>query len=327
MPKIPVKLTRNEIVVPPQVYMANRDRLEAMNREGMLARNMGGVAAYRANGGTVEPPANTERFLGADVPRGAVNKLGQSLVAIGQRDFKGASEAFAKGPEEKAEEADTTSADLISLANEAGKLLAGAALVGDFVNGHRQDLTADENAEVAQAEKSGLAKFKEGLQGLISTGAGAFNQTARIREEALLKIAYRKYPESYTDYTRLVAVANKLVFPILESGALGVNPTDADVDLARKASFDYTAPSTTWAAQLNDLINREGGTGGIVEVLAQQTNNVDTLKAVNNGTATVNTDTIKVETLPDNPVEGVSEIIDQSENPEPKSKFNWRFKK
>ena len=102
MPKLPVKLTRNEIVVPPQVYQQYAERLEAMNREGMLARNMGGVAAYRANGGTVETPANTNRFLGQDVPRGSIGRLGQSLVAIGQHDFKGASDALAPREVDKA---------------------------------------------------------------------------------------------------------------------------------------------------------------------------------------------------------------------------------
>ena len=56
MPKLPVKLTRNEIVVPPHVYQQYAERLEAMNKEGMLARSQGGVAAYRANGGAVSDP-------------------------------------------------------------------------------------------------------------------------------------------------------------------------------------------------------------------------------------------------------------------------------
>ena len=50
-----------------------------------------------------------------------------------------------------------------------------------------------------------------------------------------------------------------MVFPILEAGVLGVNPTDADVDLARKATFDITARSNTWNAQLDDIIAKAKG--------------------------------------------------------------------
>ena len=63
MPRVPVKLTKNEIVLPPRVSQMHRARLEEMNQQGLIARNMGGVASYRANGGSVSylqngtPPA------------------------------------------------------------------------------------------------------------------------------------------------------------------------------------------------------------------------------------------------------------------------------
>ena len=108
--RIPVKLAPGEIVLPPRVAAQHRERLEQMNREGLLARNMGGVVNYRKHGGMVRGyqeggevaplpgavPPNTQKFLGADVPVGAVGNLGASLVAIGQHDFKGASEALAR---------------------------------------------------------------------------------------------------------------------------------------------------------------------------------------------------------------------------------------
>ena len=56
-----------------------------------------------------------------------------------------------------------------------------------------------------------------------------------------------------------------MVFPILASGALGVNPTDADVELARQAMFDIKSASDSWIPQLNALIQRKGGTVDLAE--------------------------------------------------------------
>ena len=99
MPKIPVKLSRGEIVVPPQAYQQFRDRLEGMNKEGLLARNMGGVAAYRANGGAVyrqtggaiDPLASARK----EDERRRRSQFGAGLVHIGSNDFIGASDALA----------------------------------------------------------------------------------------------------------------------------------------------------------------------------------------------------------------------------------------
>ena len=121
-----------------------------------------------------------------------------------------------------------------------------------------------------------IGKAGDLVGGLISTGLNAFDAGRRVKEEALMKIAVRAFPDSYRDYIRLKAVANKMVFPILESGALGVNPTDADVELARQAMFDVKAPSSTWAAQLNDLNQRHGGQR-IIEELAAETGNTQNL--------------------------------------------------
>ena len=304
MPRVPVKLTRGEIVLPPSVARQYRQRLEEMNAMGLQARAAGGVVAYLQPGGEVpEQPTGTQKFLGQNVPTGAIGKLGQSLVSIGQRDFKGASDALAQPVSEAEDEETDSSAGTIKLAREAGALIQGAAQAADFINGHNQDLTEEEKTEVSDAEKGWLAQVSSTAGSLISTGLGAFSQTAKIREEALRKIAYRRYPESYREYTRLINVANKMVFPILESGALGVNPTDADVDLAKKATFDVTAPSTTWASQLNDLINREGGVGDIAAVLAQQTGNTDTVAQVSDGKTKVNTSNVNTETPAETPAE------------------------
>ena len=344
MARVPVKLTRGEIVLPPGVTQQYRQRLEEMNALGLQARAAGGVVAYRQAGGFI-PPELAKFFqqqgggAPAPAPRGAApayaDNYGAALVNIGQKEFLGASEALSRREAEEAkgaieaklaeldrllasgvitqEQYDKMKADLLSskttdeekealtkeetikLAREAGTLLQGAAQAGDFINGHNQDLTTKEQEEVDDAEKGWFAQVSADASALISTAAGAFSQTAKVREEALKKIAYRKYPESYRDYTRLNTVANKLVFPVLESGALGVNPTDADTQLARESTFDITAPSTTWASQLNDLINREGGVGEIIDVLAKKTGNQETVQGVNSGNTTVNTSNVGVE--------------------------------
>lgn len=106
MPKVKAKLSKGEIVLNPATTQQYRKRLEEMNKEGMIARNMGGVAAYRANGGAVsynadggEPVVKPTFMEQVKANPGAIDNLGASLVSIGQRDFKGASEALSRRPE------------------------------------------------------------------------------------------------------------------------------------------------------------------------------------------------------------------------------------
>ena len=269
--------------------LLNNPNLSSENRkilEGMM------VEGYE-DGGEVEGSFFDKATNWATDNSDKLGKLGKSLVQIGQRDFTGASDALSPDAVEDDTELskqDKVNSDMVKLAEEAHGLLKGAAKAGDFINGHNQDLTADEEEEVKGKVKAGLERFAEGIGALVSTGAAAFNQTARVREEALQKIAVRKFPNSYNDYIRLKAVANKMVFPILESGALGINPTDADVELARQATFDITAASGSWALQLNDLITRSGGE--IVNALAAKTGNQDIVASVASGKATVNTSVI-----------------------------------
>ena len=101
---------------------------------------------------------------------------------------------------------------------------------------------------------------------------GGFNSATRaIRDDFLSRAAQSTYPQSYQAYTQLRAVANQMVFPILASGALGVNPTDADVELARQAMFDISSASDSWIPQLNALIQRKGGTVDVSQPNPQST--------------------------------------------------------
>ena len=303
MRKIPVKLTQKEIVLPPGVTAKNRARLEEMNKEGLLARNAGGVAAYRANGGAVAPPKPSGLGQYLTDNSNAVGKLGRSLVAIGQRDFAGASDALT--PEAVDKDSSDQSAkqkalresdkQVVILAQEARGLLTSAAQAGDYINGYAE-LPENLTKKLNDAEKSWTDKAKDiggSLldlgQSAVGVGLGAFDQTRRVRDEARRRIVSASYPDSYRAYQRLTLLANQMVLPILASGALGVNPTDADVKLAKETQFDIAAPSNTWDIQLVDLINRSGGTAEAVKRLAAKTNNEKTVADVDAGAAQVNT--------------------------------------
>ena len=163
---------------------------------------------------------------------------------------------------DKNEVADNAAKDIIKLSERAGTLLQDASKAGDIINGHIKISAVEADAD------SIISKFTNFVTQGANVAAGAFNQTARVRDEARYKFAALTYPKSISAYTKLRALANKMVFPILATGDLGVNPTDADVELAKSAQFDLSAPSGTWAAQLNQLIDINGGTGQIPSVIA-----------------------------------------------------------
>ena len=300
--------------------------------EPVLNMRNGGFVNYFQTGGVTEQPSFLERVgqVGVDQRTGLT---GAETEANLYAQHAGLSAPFIgkdpKAVDDEAAKAMKVDSDIRTLITEAQGLLTGAAQAGDFINGHVQDLTDAEKAEVEGAEKSWLDRAKEGFGAAISTAAGAFNQTARVREEALSKIAVRKYPDSYRDYVRLKAIANKMVFPVLESGALGINPTDADVELARQSMFDIKAPSNTWEAQLSDLNQRHGGDGfAIIAKIAGETENADTVAAVASGEQQVNMSGVSQETadsvaLADTAYEGEPDVMGSTpENPHkiPKNK-------
>lgn len=86
MPKHPVKLTRGEIVLPPRVAQQYRQKLEAMNRMGLQARNMGGVIQYRQAGGGIFGNLSSQDRIA----------LGNSLAHLATGDIAGASDVLAK---------------------------------------------------------------------------------------------------------------------------------------------------------------------------------------------------------------------------------------
>ena len=165
------------------------------------------------------------------------------------------------------EGSDDSKSEIIRIATEAGALIQSAAIAGDIINGH--NLVPDVETAADDSTSSFWDTFKGGAAQIGNVLAGGLSQTEKIRAEARARYAFATHPESFTAYTNLKALSEQMVFPILSTGALGVNPTDADVDLARKSQFDVSAPSVTWASQLNRLIATAGGDTVIPNVKLQ----------------------------------------------------------
>ena len=321
-----VKLTKGEIVLPPSVAANPRNRaiLEAMNAEGLMARNAGGVVAYRAQGGMVGylnqggmmPQYHNEGDVvaatpGAEVPeevkeggfkewasnnKQGIGNVGAALVAIGQNDFTGASDALRisdKDAKDKkltdAEKKANSDKEVSELAREALTLTGAASVAGDLINGFVK-LDADE-------EKSLDEKFGDLIGATVNVAAGAFDATRRVRDEARRRIVSANEPESYKAFVRLTLLANQMVLPVLASGALGVNPTDADVELAKQSQFDIAQPSSTWNSQLNDLIVRNGGVAETVAEISVAKGTETIVDGVNNGTVEVKVPVIETTTV------------------------------
>ena len=278
MARIPVKLTRTEIVLPPRVAQKYRQRLEEMNAIGLQARAAGGVVKYKQEGG----------FL-SNVPKGALGDIGSALVHIGSGDFIGGSEAL-RGPgvdsaaskaQAEADKVAETNQRQVALADQMIQLAPVAAEAGDYINGY---LKFDEETEDS-IQTSIDKKFGTVLTSIANIGAGAFDATRRIRVEARERIVENQVPQSYDAYSRLVQIREATIGPILESGALGVNPTDADMEYARNVVVNLDRHSRTWIPQLTDFKNRAAGNYELE--LAQQTGNVQDYQSVQTGGATV----------------------------------------
>ena len=201
---------------------------------------------------------------------GALDPVGEGYEQAAQaeataaKQIQGIDEAKIKEAEKKAtdlDEKEATGKEAIRLASEAKFLVQPAAKAGDYINGFTK-FSDDE-------EKSIADQVGNLVTSTVNVVAGAFDQTRRVREEARERLVASKFPDSYRAYTRLRTLANQMVFPILESGSLGVNPTDADVDLARKATFDVSSPSDTWMVQLNDIIAKAQGKSFAKSIVAK----------------------------------------------------------
>ena len=203
--------------------------------------------------------ARSQQFAGAALA-GLGSQSGSYLAGMGRRALEGHQAALA-GQEDSA--STDSQAEVVRISKEAGQLLQAASTAGDLINGYVK--LSDEEE---QSIKDQVGNF---VSSIAQTVAGGFEQTRRIREEARARIVSAAHPQSYSAYVRLKALANQMVFPVLESGALGVNPTDADVELAKSSQFDVTAPSSSWADQLNALIVRNGGQGDVPQVTYTET--------------------------------------------------------
>ena len=136
--------------------------------------------------------------------------------------------------------------------HEALLLVDAASVAGDIVNGYFK-LDAEQQAIVDAEEKSFGDKIKGGFNTTISTIAGGFSGTAKIRKEALAKIAIQSVPNSYQAFIRLERLATAIAQTVL-SQQTGTK-TDFDFEVAQKTIFNIAAVSNTWTPQLTDALN------------------------------------------------------------------------
>ena len=229
--------------------------------EEIILERLGITPQYKQEGGFIDQAKPYLQGTAEGLPeRGKIGQLAgfigsslkgdpdYSLLAVNQ-------EKPEVNEEEKANEM------VVQLATEAKSYVDAAGKAGDFIHGF---LTGDE-AKLDAEEQGILDQATDAAKGLIGTVvgaaqtvAGAFNQTARVREEALMRIAARKFPDSYTAFTKLQAVGENLALAYLPK--LGPGPkTDTDLRVAREAVFNIKAPSHTWVPQLDATISRITG--------------------------------------------------------------------
>ncbi len=278
-----VKLARGEKVLPPNIAANPRNRviLEAMNAEGLRAREAGGVAAYKANGGHVGymnrggqigpayrvdggvtplPGAKepTKRSFGqwAEDNRTGLGKVGQSLIAIGQRDFKGAGAAFGSTPGEIAAEKD---------ANKAGKALeAEKKAIQKIVNlaagAYNSVPVASDalrfiqsKAHISGGEWAGiLAGAAKGISVQDSidaiTGRAAILLTAEVRKGTISVESEAAYINLQADLTDITAIA---------LAAQGGGPkTDFDFEVAERSVANLSSSEAAIQSSMTRLIKK-----------------------------------------------------------------------
>ena len=243
MQRIRAKLTRGEKVLPPWATAKNRARLEEMNRQGLIARSMGGVAAYRANGGAVYAQNGLEVAANLDVPgvtgslskdfgpvRGLVNfgggssggsgdskldvanrrALGRSLVALGTHDWGGASAALADLSDEEKGEIEAKLAEL-------DKLLADGRITQEQYNKLKSDLIGGKGSDTE----------KNAIRTLMSKAAAAYSLVNPA--SAALKFIRTRSEISTTDWATVYAGI-----------AAGVDPSDTIEALTGQAELKLT---------------------------------------------------------------------------------------
>ena len=295
MAKVPVKLTKKEMVIPPEVVAKHREDLEAMNNIGLMYRARGGEVDWDRQrffrllleSGKLSPreEALILRKLGITPDRkedgGLVAKvkkvykegytapgqayaiaksmgyqeggevdprlgqLGQSLVSIGQRDFKGASDALvAKGPDKAAEKelksekerADAYKAS-IDAASKAQKYVdAGANKVLDYRSQNFAQLLAGFDP---------TAWLQTGLD--LVTG-----QRQEINTKLHLKFAGTPEWSAYDLFDQEVKLLELKARSLVKGGSI----SDSEAAAAAKTILTPTANAATVKQQLATVIDR-----------------------------------------------------------------------
>ena len=237
---VDAKLTPGEFVMNKEATEMYGPEIEKMNQDGLIARNMGGSVPYYDEGGYVSKlnklmemdPENapawdmiktkyfqdgTEKPIGYQAPRGAINKLGQSLVSIGQNDFKGASEALTPT---------TTGGDLTSKLAEIDALVASG------------QLTEQQGATAKNKLTGGKIRNKE-------DDAKLFTKVSRIGQEA---ISYVDLAAPAIEVAQSVATGKLATTAIIAASAKG-----ADVNTINLVKNQFVIPALKKAVEKDEI--------------------------------------------------------------------------
>ena len=270
MPKVKAKLSRGEIVLPPQVVSNPqiRARLEEMNKEGLLARNMGGVAAYRnggavyrQTGGTIDPfiqQQNTARLAhdAQEEQRARRSRYGAGLVHIGSNDFIGASDAlaynerpFVESNDPSIKEDEKSNAEknaIVSLMNKAAKaysLVDPASPALKYVR-DRSEITTVQWAAIFAGIRAG-GDPKDAIEALTGQADIKLSKATEKDEGlAAAEVAYTELKAYLTEMTTVALAAQgsgpktDFDFIVAERSVANLSSTDASIKNSMKRVID-----------------------------------------------------------------------------------------
>ena len=186
MARVPVKLSRGEIVLPPRVAQQYRQRLEQMNAKGLQVRNMGGMIQYRQEGGGIQGTLDNLSSQASDfLNNPATGQVGEFLYNTGQ-NVSNAIDAFDVDPKTKGAYTEKL--------NELYNLLTSGQITQAQYDTAKNDLlgvkvtSAAELKSIeerAQAGRESIDAATKAIQ-LIDAGAGeVLNYIARSWSEIL----------------------------------------------------------------------------------------------------------------------------------------------
>ena len=236
---VDAKLTPGEFVMNKEATEMYGPEIEAMNQQGLIAREMGGSVPYYDGGGYVnklnylmendpdnaahwkaikatyfqdgseEPLGFKEQYIDPHLRSGAIGKLGKSLVHIGQNDFTGASDALVENADKEAIKAKKEKQSEIKDINKILRLANSAKANADIAADPILKATEAKNILFTAVANSG-GDDKGVVDKLIDAGEGLVDAATNpilIAYLAALKGGDADYADKLlTDYTSNVVI-------------------------------------------------------------------------------------------------------------------------